>query len=217
MNQPVRPIKEWIIEISTKALEKDANMQTYYGGYAMLYELMSEYEIPISATDFEQVLEYYHGILKDNTEYELSDIPTIALDFVKLCKNFEKDLTEYNDEISDFIFWIQACFRNICFGEYDYVNFICNHKYIKANVKLLNENLKWLSEEVALFDQFQLDNGEYISPGIYGSNLNATYYADQFMKLMNISRTYDVKNYCTTIINGILIWNNLESGGCHNF
>ena len=59
LNQPVRPIKEWIIEISTKALEKDANMQTYYGGYAMLYELMSEYEIPISATDFEQVLEYY--------------------------------------------------------------------------------------------------------------------------------------------------------------
>ena len=69
----------------------------------------------ISATDFEQVLEYYHGILKDNTEYELSDIPTIALDFVKLCKNFEKDLTEYNDEISE-LFWIQACFRNICFG-----------------------------------------------------------------------------------------------------
>lgn len=63
LNQPVRPIKEWIIEISTKALEKDANMQTYYGGYAMLYELMSEYEIPISATDFEQVLEYYHGIV----------------------------------------------------------------------------------------------------------------------------------------------------------
>ena len=31
-------------------------MQTYYGGYAMLYELMSEYEIPISATDFEQVI-----------------------------------------------------------------------------------------------------------------------------------------------------------------
>lgn len=49
--------------------------------------------------------------------------------------------------------------------------------------QLLNENLKWLSEEVALFDQFQLDNGEYISPGIYGSNLNATYYADQFISV----------------------------------
>lgn len=208
LNQPVRPIKEWIIEISTKALEKDANIQTYYGGYAMLYELMSEYEIPISATDFEQVLEYYHGILKDNTEYELSDIPTIALDFVKLCKNFEKDLTEYNDEISD-LFLDSSLLQKYLFWEYDYVNLYAIINTLKQ-CQLLNENLKWLSEEVALFDQFQLDNGEYISPGIYGSNLNATYYADQFMKLMNISRTYDVKNYCTTIINGNL---NLEQFG----
>ncbi len=87
LNQPVRPIKEWIIEILYESVRercKYANLLWWL--YAMLYELMSEYEIPISATDFEQVLEYYHGILKDNTEYELSDIPTIALDFVKLCK-----------------------------------------------------------------------------------------------------------------------------------
>ena len=92
---------------------------------------------------------------------------------MKLCKNFEKDLTEYNDEISD-LFLDSSLLQKYLFWEYDYVNLYAIINTLKQ-CQLLNENLKWLSEEVALFDQFQLDNGEYISPGIYVSNLNATY------------------------------------------
>ena len=45
LREDIQPGNEWIIKTSESALEKGANKETYYGGYAMLYELMDGFEI----------------------------------------------------------------------------------------------------------------------------------------------------------------------------
>ena len=45
-----------------------------------------------------------------------------------------------------------------------------------------------------------MDDGEYIAPGIYEGNLNATYYADELIYLLDLSVTYDAEAYCEKVL-----------------
>lgn len=205
LREDIQPVNEWIIKTSESALGKEADKETYYGGYAMLYELMDAYAIPINLQDFGAVIEYYEDVLNQVDEaqktalpYEMSDIPTIAMDMVKLSKHMEYSLMDCGDQILD-LFGDETTFHNYLFWEYDYVNLYAI-VYTLVQSELFTDEQYWINEEVLAFDQFLLDDGEYIAPGIYEGNLNATYYADELIYLLDLSVTYDAEAYCEMVL-----------------
>lgn len=205
LREDIQPVNEWIIKTSESALGKEADKETYYGGYAMLYELMDAYAIPINLQDFGAVIEYYEDVLNQVDEkqetalpYEMSDIPTIAMDMVKLSEHMEYSLMDCGDQILD-LFGDEITFHNYLFWEYDYVN-LYSIVYTLVQSELFTDEQCWINEEVLAFDQFLLDDGEYIAPGIYEENLNATYYADELIYLLDLSVTYDAEAYCEKIL-----------------
>ena len=205
LREDIQPISEWISKTSESALGKEADKETYYGGYAMLYELMDAYEIPINLQDFGAVIGYYEGILNQVDEkqetalpYEMSDIPTIAMDMVKLSEHMEYSLMDCGGQILD-LFGDETTFHNYLFWEYDYVNLYAI-VYTLVQSELFTDEQYWINGEVLAFDQFLLDDGEYIAPGIYEGNLNATYYADELIYLLDLSVTYDAEAYCEKVL-----------------
>ena len=51
LREDIQPISEWISKTSESALGKEADKETYYGGYAMLYELMDAYAVSYTHLD----------------------------------------------------------------------------------------------------------------------------------------------------------------------
>lgn len=128
----------------------------------------------------------------------MSDIPTIAMDMVKLSEHMEYSLMDCGGQILD-LFGDETTFHNYLFWEYDYVNLYAI-VYTLVQSELFTDEQYWINGEVLAFDQFLLDDGEYIAPGIYEGNLNATYYADELIYLLDLSVTYDAEAYCEKVL-----------------
>lgn len=213
LGEPIQPIDLWLQSLAKDAFGEALDQGTYIGSYAMLYELMQDYGFSIDTTGFESVIKIYEkqlDLISSGTgeRDDLSDIPPMIMDLLRLCNDMGIDHVKYHDKIIS-LFSDQETFHEYYFWLYDYYNLYAIIYSLDMCSYPVNKH-PWLLNEILAFDQFLLSDGVYISPSITEASVVPTYYADQLMDLLGLTLTHDNEEYCMSIATKGIQWENMN-------